>query len=341
MTPSSIRRRPTVLLAMSPVVADRVIGAEGLSEINRLAELPQLLPLTEFHSPSAKELLHEVEVLITGWGCPVIDEGTLAAAPHLRAIIHTAGSIRPHVTAACFDRGIKVASGASANSQPVVEYALAMIILEGKRVLERAAQYHRDRRIPSLSETDSSLGNYHRTVGILSASMIGRGVMRLLRHHDFRVLLSDPYVQESTASDYGAELVSIEELFERSDIVSLHTPLLPSTRGLVTRRLLGSMKPGAVLINTARGALVDQEALTDAVSVGRIRAVLDVTDPEQLPADDPLWDSENVLITPHLAGSHGNELGRLRELALEELFRWAVGEPLRHTVPYDALEISA
>lgn len=328
-------------MAMSAVVADRVIGPEGLSEINRIAELPQLLPLTEFHSPGARQLLHEVEVLITGWGCPVIDEGTLAAAPHLRAIIHTAGSIRPHVTEACFDRGIKVVSAASANAQPVVEYTLAMIILEGKRVLERASHYHRDRRIPSLGETDSSLGNYHRRVGILSASMIGRGVMRLLHHHDFRVLLCDPYVEESTARDYGAELVSIEELFERCDIVSLHTPLLPSTRGLVTRRLLDSMKPGAVLINTARGALVDQEALTDAVSAGKIRAVLDVTEPEQLPTNDPLWDCENVLVTPHLAGSQGNELTRLRELALGELSRWTVGEPLRHTVPHDALKMSA
>ncbi|MGJ9373840.1 hydroxyacid dehydrogenase [Nesterenkonia sp. CF4.4] len=271
----------------------------------------------------------------------MIDDETLASAPRLRAIIHTAGSIRTHVSEACFGRDIAVVSAAAANARPVVEYTLAMMLLEGKRVLPRTAEYRRDRRIPSLRETDPSLGNYRRTVGILSASMIGRGVMRLLRHHDFQVLLCDPYVQESTASDYGADLVSIEELFERSDIVSLHTPLLPSTRGLVTRSLLESMAPGTVLINTARGALVDQSALTDAVSAGRIRAVLDVTHPEQLPADDPLWDCENVLMTPHLAGSQGNELARLRELALDELSRWTVGKPLRHRVPHDALEMSA
>jgi len=116
----------------------------------------------------------------------------------------------------------------------------------------------------------------------------------------------------------------------------VHTPLLPETRGLVSGELLRLLRDDAVLINTARGAVVDQDAL--AAEVGRIRAVLDVTDPEVLPEDHPLWRDDNVLITPHLAGSQGNEWGRLARHAVEEVGRWVAGEPFATPVPADRRE---
>lgn len=126
------------------------------------------------------------------------------------------------------------------------------------------------------------VGNYGRTVGILSASLIGRRVITLLRPFDFRILLHDPYVSADEAAALGATGVELTDLFCHSDVVSVHTPLLPETRGLVSRELLMSMRRDAVLVNTARGAVVDQEALVDA---RHIRAILDVTDPDVLPPD--------------------------------------------------------
>lgn len=333
--------RPGALLAMAPEAADAVVGHRGLAEVEALCQLPYREPLTEFRSEQAQERLAETEVLLTGWGSPVLDEEALAAAPRLQAIIHTAGSVRGHVTPACFERGIMVSSAAAANAKPVIEYTLAMILLEGKQVLPRAAAYRRERTMPALRDIDPALGNNGITVGILSASLIGRGVMDLLRHHDVEVLLADPYVDSSIAEHYGAQLVDNAELFARSDVLSIHTPLLPSTRGLVSADLLSSMKPGAVLINTARGAVVDQEALAAQALAGSLRAVLDVTDPEVLPPDHPLWECEDVLITPHLAGSQGNELVRLRELALDELRRWIAGDSFRHPVRHESLELIA
>ena len=185
------------------------------------------------------------------------------------------------------------------------------------------------------------LGNYGRTVGILSASMIGRRVLGLLRPHDLPLLLHDPHVPDEEIADLGAEAVSLAELFARSDVVSVHTPLLPETRGLVGRELIASMRPDAVLINTARGAVLDQDALAEATGAGRIRAILDVTDPEVLPPEHPLWDDGNVLITPHLAGSQGNELRRLAELAVAEVTRWAAGEAFTHPVHRERLGLIA
>ncbi|MFD9700742.1 hydroxyacid dehydrogenase [Lentzea sp. NPDC059081] len=275
--------------------------------------------------------LPDVDLLVTGWGCPPITAEVLARLPRLRAIVHTAGSVRGFVTDACWERGIAVSSAAQANALPVAEYTLAMILLSGKRVLERAREYRASRRT-AVYDVPASVGNHGATIGILSASLIGRRVIELLRPHDFHVLVHDPFVTEVD----GAESVGITELFRRSDVVSVHTPLLPETRGLVSGELLASMRDDAVLINTARGAVVDQDAL--AAEVGRIRAVLDVTDPEVLPADHPLWRSDAVLITPHLAGSQGNEWVRLGRHAVEEVGRWVAGEPFATPVPADRRE---
>jgi phosphoglycerate dehydrogenase-like enzyme len=306
------------------------------------AESCDLAPvLHDFTTPAAAAVLRDTELLITGWGCPPLDAAALAAAPRLRAVVHTAGSVRGLVTQACWDRGIEVSSAAAANALPVAEYTVAMILLSGKQVLEQARRYRAARSRPGEFTGLSGLGNYRRTVGVLSASLIGRRVIELLRPYDLRILLHDPYVSAAEARGLGAQPAELAELFARSDVVSVHTPLLPATRGLVDRALLFSMRPGAVLINTARGAVLDQQALTDAATAGRIQAVLDVTDPEVLPTDHPLWTCDNVLITPHVAGSQGNELNRLTDSAAAEVARWAAGTGFAHPVLPERLDFLA
>ncbi|MET1072899.1 MAG: NAD(P)-dependent oxidoreductase, partial [Umezawaea sp.] len=229
---------------------------------------------------------------------------------------------------------VEVSSAAAATALPVAEYTVAMILLTGKHVLERARHHRAVRSADDWLRTPRSIGNFGRTIGVLAASTIGRRVVELLRPFDFHVLLHDPYVTPEEAEALGVELVGLPVLFSRSDLVSVHAPLLPETRGLVSRDLIDAMRPGAVLLNTARGAVVDQDALTDAVRENRVRAVLDVTHPEVLPPHHPLWDSPNVLITPHLAGSQGNEWHRLAHAATAEVGRWARGQgfatPVRH-----------
>lgn len=325
---------------MDPRAADAVLRPAAR---RRLAALTDLAPgvLDDLTTPAARALLADRDVLVTGWGCPPLDEGVLAAAPKLRAVVHTAGSVRGHVTEACWERGIAVSSAAVANALPVAEYTVAMILLAGKRVLQAARDFHRDRARRDWLHPDPALGNHRRTVGILSASLIGRRVIELLRPYDLRVQLHDPYVSAAEAAELGVRHVGLTELFATSHLVSVHTPLLPSTRGLVDADLLAAMPDDAVLLNTARGAVVDHEALTAQLCSGRIRAVLDVTEPDVLPPGHPLWDCENVLLTPHLAGSQGNELDRLAETALAEVERWARGEGFAHPVHPDRRELLA
>ncbi|MGW1818548.1 hydroxyacid dehydrogenase [Streptomyces sp. NPDC002125] len=334
-------RLPRAALAMGADAAAAVLSPDSLAALAEVCTLAPLPPIDDFTTPAARAALADTEILITGWGCPPIHAGVLAAAPALRAVVHTAGTVRGHVTEACWERGIEVSSAAAANALPVAEYTVAMILLSGKRVLERARDFRATRLRDAWLATPPDVGNYRRTVGILSASLIGRRVIELLRPYDLRVLLHDPYVTEAEAAALGVTPVTLAGLFADSDVVSVHTPLLPATTGLVSRELLTSMRPDAVLLNTSRGPVIDQDALVDVLRSERIRAVLDVTDPDPLPADHPLWDCRNATITPHLAGSQGNELRRLADLAVGEVGRWAEGGSFAHPVRRERLAFLA
>lgn len=332
--------KPRAALAMDPKAADAVLKPAVRRRLGEVVELAEPV-LSDFTTAAARRVLPGVELLITGWGCPPLDAAVLAQAPRLRAVAHTAGSVRGHLTEECWARGIEVSTAAAANAAPVAEYTLAMILLANKRVLPAARAYRQQRSRDDWLLPDPQLGNYRRTVGILSASLVGRRVIELLRAHELRILLYDPYVGEAEAAALGVAKAGLAELFAASDVVSVHTPLLAATRHLVSGEMLALLRDGATLINTARGAVVDQEALTEELRGGRIRAVLDVTDPEVPPVDDPLWECENALLTPHLAGSQGNELDRLAESALQEVRRWAAGEGFAHAVRPEQKELLA
>ncbi|MDD9375812.1 hydroxyacid dehydrogenase [Streptomyces sp. ZAF1911] len=330
--------RPRVLLAMAPDLAPSLLDEGALDRLVQVAELDPGLVIDDFGRADAIRALRDAELLLTFWGCPQIDASVLELAPHLTAVVHAAGSVRWHVTEACWERGIRVSSAAAANSLPVAEFTVAAILFSNKRVLEVREEYRRVRGAQDWRALFPDVGNYHRTVGIVGASHIGRRVIELLAPYSFDVLLHDPYLSDTEAQRLGARLVGLDALCAVSDVVSLHAPELPATRHLIDRRRLGLMRDGATLVNTARGSLVDQTALTAELTAGRLSAVLDTTEPECPPADSPLYDLPNVLLTPHFAGSFGTELRRMAEHAVEEVARYAAGLPFAHPVRREELD---
>lgn len=324
--------RPVAVLAMAPQLTAGMITSAHLDRLRSLCEVPDPEPLARFDEARAEALLSRAEILLTGWGVPPVDEAVLERAPRLRAIAHAAGTVKNHVTPACFRQGLRVTSAAAANAVPVAEYTLAAILLAGKRAFRLQRRYAELRGLRLWSREVPDLGNYHRVVGVVGASRTGRRLLELLAPFDFEVLVHDPYLAPGEARDLGAEEAELDDLLRRADVVSLHAPSLPETRHLIDARRLGLLRDGAVLVNTARGALVDTEALTRELVSGRLDAVLDTTEPEVLPADSPLYELPNVFLTPHVAGSLGNETGRLVEQALDEIERWVRGEALRHEV---------
>ena len=288
----------------------------------------------------ADETLADLEILITGWGAPAIGRDELARLPRLRAIFHAAGTVKAHIAPEVWDGGILVTTAAAANAYPVAEYTLAMILLAGKGVLPIARDYRVDAAL-DVPGSYPTIGNYRRTVGIIGASTVGRLVIELLTPFAFDILLYDPVIEETDPVLTRATRVELAELFARSSIVSIHAPLLPETTGMVDAAQLALLPRGATLINTARAPIVNQAALTTAVAEGRIRAILDVTDPEPLPLTDPLRSLPDALLTPHIAGALGNELHRLGESVLLEAELFASGSPPAFPVYKSDLAASA
>jgi phosphoglycerate dehydrogenase-like enzyme len=333
-----VSARPYGLLAMSPYARGTAMPDPVFAELTRFAELDAALLVSDF-AATDPAVLARAEFLVTGWGCPCLGEAQLSAMPSLRLIAHAAGSVKHHLDDAVWRRGITVSSAASANARPVAEYTRAMVMLACKRVFVRAAEYP-TKGWPD-NQTRLGTGYVRRTVGIIGASRIGKLTMELLRRYDMRLLLHDPYASPELATEFGADLVSLDELCERSDVVSVHAPELPETRRLLDDRRLSLMRDGTVLINTARGSLVDTDALVAHCRTGRIDAILDVTEPEPLPGDHPLLHLPNVMVTPHLAGAQGSEIALLGEYAVAEVRRFFAGEPLHGKVELDDLSTVA
>lgn len=327
---------PVTALVMHPVVRDELLRPDHLERVARICRLVSIQPFRDFETLAADGA--RVSVVITSWGAPRIDTQALTHLPGLKLVAHLAGTVKGFVDECVWRQGIQVVNAVNANAVPVAEYTLAAILFTNKQVLKLAAFYHRhhENRAPWTREAPN-VGNYRKRIGIIGASNVGRKVMELLRPFDFTVLLYDPYVSLLEARELGAQKVSLTELLSNSDVVSMHAPLLPETRHMLGAREFALMKNGATFINTARGALINQEALIAELTSGRIDAVLDTTEPEVLPASSPLYRMPNVLLTPHIAGSLGTETQRLADQIIDEIERFTRGQTLKYRVRFDEL----
>jgi phosphoglycerate dehydrogenase-like enzyme len=234
------------------------------------------------------------------------------------------------LTPTIWGRDIAVTSAYAANAIPVAEYTLATILFSLKHGWSLSRQTVMERRFPS---RDGAPGAYGSLVGLISLGMIARTLLKLLAPLDLKLIAYDPVVSSEEAARLGVELVSLEEVFRRSQVVSLHSPLFPETRGMVTGSHLSLMPPGATFINTARGQLVNEPEMIKVLSRRPdLRAVLDVTDDEPPAADSPLYSMPNVTLTPHIAGSVGAECRRMGAYMVRELERFLSGRPMHWEV---------
>ena len=323
-------RLPPAALLMYPGLEALVLSTGTRGRLGAVVDLATPVP---FATPA--EVPAEVEVLVTGWGCPVLDAQALAALPVLRLVAHAAGTVRSLVSDALWDRGIVVTSAASANAVPVAEFTFAAIIMITKDVFA-VRDRHRDVRGCEAVVDQSRMGSRGRRIGLVGASTIGRLVIERLRSLDVEVVVADPYLTTTEATELG--VADLDELLATSDVVSLHAPLLASTRHMIGADQLAAMRDGAWLLNTARGGLVDTDAITAELVSGRLNAFVDTPHPEPLPSGSPLYDLPNVVLTPHIAGAMGSEVSRMGDLAVTEVERFVAGLPPLHPITRDAMD---
>jgi phosphoglycerate dehydrogenase-like enzyme len=224
--------------------------------------------------------------------------------------------------------GVTLCDARGAHDAPTAEWVVTAILASLRR-FDFFARAQADRRwsYAEAAPTDELTG---KRVLIVGAGSIGTALAARLA--PFEVELTSV---ARTARDGVHGVSELPKLLPQADVVVLLIPLTDQTRGLVDQRFLGAMRDGALLVNAARGPVADAAALTAELATGRIRAALDVTDPEPLPADSPLWAMPNVLITPHVGGSVRGTLRRTYGLAGRQLRRYMAGEPLDNQVVGD------
>ena len=323
---------------MIPGVEPMVLTPAARTELEALVEL--VAPVAVDLDGLDDGALEEIEIVVGGWGCSVLDAALLARMPKLRLLAYAAGTVKMTVTPATWDRGIVVSSAAAANAVPVAEFTFAAIVMIAKDVF-RIRDRHREVRgrepVAGVGPA-GDVGTRGLRIGVIGASTIGRLVIERLHTLDVQIGVSDPFLDADGARELRVQPMDVDDLCGWADIVTVHAPELPSTRHLVNAERMARMRDGAWLVNTARGSLVDTDALTRECGSGRLCAFLDTPDPEPLPADSPLYDMPNVVLTPHIAGSLGNEISRMGDLAVAEVQRFLAGEPLQHEVQAADLE---
>lgn len=266
--------------------------------------------------------------VVTGWGVLPISGAALERADNLKIVVHSAGSVKylftPEMVASqLMPRGIRVVSARGAIALNVAEHAVGALIMMSRRWVHDALNIRQRGmwRDPEKNWSNQFLRGA--VVGIVSASMVGREVIRLLQPFNVRILVYDPYLGDWDAGRMNVERVELNTLFEQADMVTVHAPSIPETDRMIGAEQLRLLRDDGVLVNTSRGSVLDHDALFEETKTGRIQVQLDVTTPEPLPPDHRLRALPNVVITPHSSGSgaYGHlQIGEITLAALEHFF---------------------
>lgn len=289
-----------------------------------------------------RENFVDTEIIFSTWGMPEFSEEEIKTIfPRLRCVFYAAGTVqkfaRPFL--AC---GVKVFSAWAANAVPVAEYSVAQIILAGKSFYTQTRLMAQKRLDDAKTRKASSVGSYRGRVGLIGCGMIGSLVAEMLKGYVLDVCVFDPFLSEEKAKALNVTPVSLDELFRTCRVVSNHLANNEATKGILRYEHFSSMPEYATFINTGRGAQVVEADLVRALSErADLTAVLDVTYPEPAELSHPFYMLENCFLTPHIAGSMGDEVVRMAEYMADEFELYLDGKPCRYEVNMKMLETMA
>lgn len=248
--------------------------------------------------------------------------------PRLKVVARSGIGYDNVEVAACAAAGVAACNAPDAPTVSTAEHSLALLLAVAKRIKPAERRVHA--RLGDYRSAHRALELDGRTLGLIGCGRIGSRVGRYAAALGMRVLVHDPYVDASHVAAVG-ELVDLEQLWLRSDVVSLHAPATGTTRHVVDARSIAAMKPGVIIINCARGSLIDHDALLAGLEAGQVGgAGLDVTEPEPLPEGHPLLERDDVIVTPHVASATAVGSVRLISQALGQATQWLRGGTPQH-----------
>ncbi|MDF2926939.1 MAG: hydroxyacid dehydrogenase [Paenibacillaceae bacterium] len=296
--------------------------------LNRLQGMCEVEFLNQANN--LKDRVRGKDIILTSWGSPKLTKEVLEEADSLKFYGHAAGTVVPYIDSGIFTKGIKIVNGNVALARSTAECTLMLMLAGTWKIKENMNKTRLG--IWSDLKGDKPSGLYRKTVGIVGLGEISREVIRLIAPFECRILLYSPHCTAGEANDLQVELCSLEELLVQSDIISLHNTLTEKTRGMISDAELSQIKDGALFVNTARGPIVQQEALKKHVINGRIYAALDVYEEEPLPPDSEWTKFDNVIATPHCGGYSEYWMGKISTVIVDEIERFLHGRPLQYEI---------
>ncbi len=324
-----------IALLVNGEFRQRIFNEKYYDKIRKFGEL-KIFDKENFEDTQyVLDFVKGAEVIITSWDSPVISKEILDVCPDLKAVIHAAGSVKPVVSEEFINRKVRITGSAVAIGEGVAETALGFAISACKGFY----RLNEDTKNKLWNENTKSYVKdfYDINVGVISGGFVGRHMVKLLKNFHVDVLMYDPILSAEEIEKIGAKKVELNELMSESDVVSIHAPSIPATDNMINKDNLALMKDGAVLINTSRGSVINEQELIEELEKGRIFACIDVTNPEPPAKDNKLRDLDNVVLTPHIAGTVTNGLKRIALHVCEELERLLNGEKMRTEVNLDDL----
>lgn len=313
-----------------------VFTEEILKELSAFGELSVLIDRRNIEE--YKSFLTECEVAFSTWGMPCFTAAEIKAfMPKLKALFYAAGSVQSFAVP-FLECGVKVFSAYAANAVPVAEYTVAQITLAAKGFYQ-SSKFYRFSPRRAMRHANAFTGNFGCKVGLVGLGAIGSLVAERLKSFDVEVYAYDPFVSAQTAKSLDVKLASLEKIFSECDVISNHLANKPELENIFDKSLFSIMKKRAVFINTGRGAQVDEFALALHLLTHLSNTyVADVLKNESFPHSSPLFWCPNAVITPHIAGSTGNEPQRMAKYMLDEYKCFIDGEPLKYEVTKEILK---
>ncbi len=314
----------------------RVFFEEHFERLRKLGEL-RIYDRSDFED--RKYLLDFVkgtDFLIVSWGSPRIDEEILGACPTLSGVIHAGGTLRPLISDEFIKKNIPISNSKIVDSKNVAYTTLGLTIAACKGAFF----------LPEDLKNGLWKENYHKVkdfcgikIGVIGAGVAGGYFLELLRPFDVERLVYDPTLTAEQIRDrFDARKCELSELMSESDVISLHAPVLPSTTGMINRENLKLIQDGAIFINTARGALINEEDFIEECKKERFTAILDVTNAGEPPSEDYILRKlPNVVMLPHIAGVTNNGVKFIGKHVCEEAERFFAGDAMKCAVDLSKL----
>ncbi len=310
---------------------DTFMPTEVKKAINMLGNVTWNETNENYTEQELQEKLEDIDICFTGWGTIRFTDDVLKNANKLKIIAHTAGTVAPIISEELYAKGVKVLSGNKVFAESVAESVVAYILAS----LRDIPHYSNVMRQGGWKTPDYyNQGLLDQTIGLVGFGEIPKYLVGMLKPFHVKIMAFDKYVSKEKMAEFGVEKVELEDVFAQCQIISVHLPKTEDTYHMIDERLIKLIPNGALLVNTARGSVIDEKFLTKELATNRFRAVLDVFEQEPLLQDNPLRSMKNAILIPHMGGPTTDRRKYATLALLDDIKRYYEGKPLTHEISF-------